>query len=81
MVSYVTLGICTYYKYKALHKALHPELRMIATFVLFETKLLMTLATTLADAVAKDANLQVASFVNSLMKAMTKCTAPDFTPV
>lgn len=62
-------------------KALHPELRMIATFVLFETNLPMCLATTLADAVAKDVNLQVASFVDSLMKAMTKCTAPDFTSV
>nr|AAZ17416.1 vitellogenin B [Morone americana] len=62
-------------------KALHPELRMVVAIVLFETKLPMGLLTTLADALLKEKNLQVASFVYSYMKAMTKNTAPDFASV
>ncbi|XP_042372245.1 vitellogenin-2-like [Plectropomus leopardus] len=62
-------------------KALHPELRMVAAIVLFETKLPMGLVTTLADALLQEKNLQVASFVYSYMKAMTKNTAPDFASV
>uniref|UniRef100_UPI0037E7E08B vitellogenin-2-like n=1 Tax=Semicossyphus pulcher TaxID=241346 RepID=UPI0037E7E08B len=62
-------------------KALHPELRMVAAVVLFETKLPMGLVTTLADDLLKETNLQVASFVYSYMKAMTKNTAPDFASV
>ncbi|KAG8003720.1 Vitellogenin-2, partial [Nibea albiflora] len=62
-------------------KALHPELRMVAAIVMFETRLPMGLVTTLADAILKETNLQVASFVFSYMKAMTKNTAPDFASV
>ncbi|KAM3876385.1 vitellogenin-like [Diretmus argenteus] len=62
-------------------KALHPELRMVSAIVLFETKLPMGLVTTLADAVMNEENLQIASFVFSYMKAMTKNTAPDFAAV
>ncbi|XP_041647048.1 vitellogenin-2-like isoform X8 [Cheilinus undulatus] len=62
-------------------KALHPELRMVAAIVLFETKLPMGLVTTLADALLTETNLQVASFVYSYMKAMTKSTAPDLASV
>ncbi|XP_051231932.1 vitellogenin-2 [Dicentrarchus labrax] len=62
-------------------KALHPELRMVVAIVLFETKLPMGLVTTLADTLLKEKNLQVASFVYSYMKAMTKNTAPDFASV
>nr|SOX60631.1 vitellogenin Ab [Solea senegalensis] len=62
-------------------KALHPELRMVAAIVLFETKLPMGLVTVLADALLKEKNLQIASFVYSYMKAMTKNTAPDFASV
>ncbi|CAK6958104.1 vitellogenin-2-like [Scomber scombrus] len=62
-------------------KALHPELRMVAAVVLFETKLPMGLVTTLADTLLKETNMQVASFVYSYMKAMTKNTAPDFASV
>lgn len=62
-------------------KALYPELRMIATVVLFEANLPMGLVTTLADAVTKEANLQMASFVYSLIKSMTKSTVPDFASV
>ncbi|XP_041790599.1 vitellogenin-2-like [Chelmon rostratus] len=64
-----------------MNKAVHPELRMVAAIVLFETKLPMGLVTTLADALLKEKNLQVASFVYSYMKAMTKNTAPDFASV
>ncbi|XP_056132380.1 vitellogenin-2-like [Lampris incognitus] len=62
-------------------KALHAEIRMVAAIVLFETKLPTGLVTTLADAVLNEANLQVASFVYSYMKAMTKNTAPDLATV
>lgn len=64
-----------------MNKALHPELRMVAAIVLFETKLPMGLVTSLADDLLKETNLQVASFVYSYMKAMTKNTAPDFSSV
>ncbi|XP_076009564.1 vitellogenin-2-like [Genypterus blacodes] len=62
-------------------KAAHPELRMVAAVVLFETKLPMGLVTTLAQAVMREQNLQIASLVFTYMKAMTKNTAPDFAPV
>lgn len=62
-------------------KALHPELRMVAAIVLFETKLPMGLVTALADALLKETNLQVASFVYSYMKSMTRNTAPDLASV
>ncbi|KAI9519342.1 Vitellogenin-2 [Dissostichus eleginoides] len=62
-------------------KALHPELRMVTAIVLFETKLPMGLVTTLADALLKETNLQIASFVYSYMKSMTKSTAPDLASV
>lgn len=64
-----------------MNKALHGELRMVAAIVLFETKLPMGLVTSLADALLKEKNLQVASFVYSYMKAMTKNTAPDLASV
>ncbi|XP_076582007.1 vitellogenin-2-like isoform X5 [Chaetodon auriga] len=62
-------------------KAVRAELRMVAALVLFETKLPMGLVTALADALLKETNLQVSSFVYSYMKAMTKNTAPDFASV
>ncbi|XP_049577313.1 vitellogenin 2 isoform X2 [Syngnathus scovelli] len=62
-------------------RALHPELRMVAAIVLFETKLPMGLVTTLADALLKEENLQVSSLVYSYMKAMTRSTTPDFVSV
>ena len=54
---------------------------MVAAIVLFETKLPMSLVISLADVLLKDTNLQVASFVYSYMKAMTKNTAPDYASV
>ncbi|XP_068447342.1 vitellogenin-2-like [Clinocottus analis] len=62
-------------------KALKPELRMVAAIVLFETKLPMGLVITLANALLKENNLQVASFVYSYMKAMTKNTTPELASV
>lgn len=62
-------------------KALHPECRMVAAIVLFETKLPMGLVSTLANALLKEPNLQVASLVYSYMKSLTKSTTPDFAAV
>ncbi|XP_040895473.1 vitellogenin-like [Toxotes jaculatrix] len=56
-------------------KALHPELRMLACIVLFETKPQMGLVTTLANIVKTEENLQVASFTYSHMKSLTRSTA------
>ncbi|KAK5907202.1 hypothetical protein CesoFtcFv8_005079 [Champsocephalus esox] len=62
-------------------KALQPELRMVTAIVLFESKLPMGLVTALADAIREEKNLQIASFVYSYMKSMTKSTAPDLASV
>uniref|UniRef100_A0A8C3G9L2 Phosvitin n=1 Tax=Cyclopterus lumpus TaxID=8103 RepID=A0A8C3G9L2_CYCLU len=60
-------------------KTLNPELRMVAALVLFETKLPMGLVITLANAALNENNLQIASFVYSYMKSMTRNTTPYFT--
>lgn len=62
-------------------RALHPELRMAAAIVMFETKMSTGLVAALADALIKETNMQVASFVYSYVKAMTRNTAPDFASV
>ena len=62
-------------------RALQPEIRMLAAVVMFETKLPMGLVVTLSSAIKDEKNLQVASFVYSYMKAMTRSTAPDFAEV
>ncbi|KAJ8010917.1 hypothetical protein DPEC_G00080130 [Dallia pectoralis] len=62
-------------------KNLHPELRMLACVVLFETKPPMGLVTTLANILRTEENLQVASFTYSHMKSLTRSTAPDYAPV
>ncbi|KAM7387895.1 hypothetical protein PAMP_024106 [Pampus punctatissimus] len=56
-------------------KVLHPELRMLACIVLFETRPPLGLVTTLANIVKTEENLQVASFTYSHMKSMTRSTA------
>ncbi|XP_070764345.1 vitellogenin-1-like [Enoplosus armatus] len=56
-------------------KALHPELRMLACIVLFETRPTMGLVTTLANIVKSEQNLQVASFTYTHMKSLTRSTA------
>ncbi|KAL0160020.1 hypothetical protein M9458_043745, partial [Cirrhinus mrigala] len=60
------------------NKDLHPELRMVSWIVLFETKPSMSLVITLAHALQKEPNLQVASLVYSHMKALTRSTHPEF---
>uniref|UniRef100_A0A3P8VY26 Vitellogenin-2-like n=1 Tax=Cynoglossus semilaevis TaxID=244447 RepID=A0A3P8VY26_CYNSE len=62
-------------------KALPAEHRMVAAIVLFETKVPMALVTTLANALLKESNMQIASFVYSYMKALTRTTAPDLASV
>uniref|UniRef100_A0A8C3AJW8 Phosvitin n=1 Tax=Cyclopterus lumpus TaxID=8103 RepID=A0A8C3AJW8_CYCLU len=62
-------------------KTLNPELRMVAALVLFETKLPMGLVITLANAALNENNLQIASFVYSYMKSMTRNTTPYFASV
>lgn len=59
----------------------HAELRIAAAIVLFETKLPMGLVTSLVNAVLKEQNMQVVSFVHSYMKAMSKSTTPDYVSV
>ncbi|XP_070817970.1 vitellogenin-1-like isoform X2 [Chaetodon trifascialis] len=56
-------------------KALHPELRMLACILLFETRPALALVTTLANIVKTEENLQVASFTYSHMKSLTRSTA------
>ncbi|XP_026091760.1 vitellogenin [Carassius auratus] len=61
-----------------LNKDLHPELRMVSWIVLSETKPSIGLVITLARALQKEPNLQVASLVYSHMKALTRSTQPEF---
>ncbi|XP_060889620.1 vitellogenin-1-like [Labrus mixtus] len=56
-------------------KALHPELRMLACIVLFETRPALGLVTALANIVKLEQNLQVAIFTYSYMKSLTRSTA------
>lgn len=62
-------------------RAIHPEARMVAWVVLFETKPAMGLVVALANALQKEPSLQVASFTYSHMKALTRSTAPEWAPV
>lgn len=62
-------------------QTLNSEIRIAAAIVLFETKPPMGLITSLANAILKEKNMQVASFVYSYMKAMTKNTTPDYASV
>uniref|UniRef100_A0A8C5I846 Vitellogenin-1-like n=1 Tax=Gouania willdenowi TaxID=441366 RepID=A0A8C5I846_GOUWI len=57
-------------------KTLHPELRMLACIVLFETKPHMGLVLSLATSVKTEKNLQVASFTYSHMKSLTRSISP-----
>lgn len=59
-------------------RILHSEIRIAAAIVLFESKPPMGLVSSLANAILKERNMQVASFVYSYMKAMTKNTTPDY---
>ncbi|NXK44965.1 VIT2 protein, partial [Chauna torquata] len=53
-----------------------PEVRMMACAVIFETRPALPLITTIANVVMKETNLQVASFVYSHMKALSKSRLP-----
>ncbi|NWV55113.1 VIT2 protein, partial [Daphoenositta chrysoptera] len=57
-------------------ESLSPEVRMMACAVIFETRPALPLITTIANVAMKESNLQVASFVYSHMKALSKSTLP-----
>ncbi|XP_076880445.1 vitellogenin-like [Brachyhypopomus gauderio] len=62
-------------------KTLHPELRMVACILLFDTKPSVALMSTIADALDKEPSMQVTSFTYSHMKSLTRSMAPDFVNV
>uniref|UniRef100_A0A8B9PXA8 Phosvitin n=1 Tax=Apteryx owenii TaxID=8824 RepID=A0A8B9PXA8_APTOW len=70
MVQVITLEIFLNHK-------IHPQLRMLAALVLFETKPGLPILMTLADAVLKEPSMQVASFIYSHLRALGRSTAPD----
>ncbi|NXY72756.1 VIT2 protein, partial [Glareola pratincola] len=53
-----------------------PEVRMMACAAIFETRPALPLITTIANVAMKESNLQVASFVYSHMKALSKSMLP-----
>uniref|UniRef100_A0A8C3K3S7 Phosvitin n=1 Tax=Calidris pygmaea TaxID=425635 RepID=A0A8C3K3S7_9CHAR len=57
-------------------QSLPPEVRMMACAVIFETRPALPLITTIANVAMKESNLQVASFVYSHMKALSKSSLP-----
>uniref|UniRef100_A0A8C1RUX1 Vitellogenin 2 n=1 Tax=Cyprinus carpio TaxID=7962 RepID=A0A8C1RUX1_CYPCA len=64
-----------------LDRALHPEVRMVACIVLFETKPSVALMSSLAGSLKTETNMQVASFTYSHIKSLTRITAPDMAAV
>uniref|UniRef100_A0A671N8G3 Vitellogenin-like n=1 Tax=Sinocyclocheilus anshuiensis TaxID=1608454 RepID=A0A671N8G3_9TELE len=64
-----------------LDRALHPEVRMVACIVLFETKPSVALISSLAGALKLETNMHVASFAYSHIKSLTRITAPDMAAV
>ncbi|KAG2461597.1 VIT protein, partial [Polypterus senegalus] len=50
----------------------HPEVRMVASVVLFESEPPVALVTAVAEALLKESSLQVASFAYSQMKALSR---------
>ncbi|KAJ7410139.1 Vitellogenin-A2 [Willisornis vidua] len=57
-------------------QSLPTEVRTMACAVIFETRPALPLITTIANVVMKESNLQVASFVYSHMKALSKSRLP-----
>lgn len=57
-------------------ESLSPEVRMMSCAVIFETRPALPLITTIANVAMKESNLQVASFVYSHMKALSKSRLP-----
>ncbi|XP_067272221.1 vitellogenin-like [Pseudorasbora parva] len=64
-----------------LDRALHPEVRMVACIVLFESKPSVALVSSLAGALKTETNMHVASFAYSHIKSLTRITAPDMASV
>ncbi|KAA0712316.1 Vitellogenin [Triplophysa tibetana] len=64
-----------------LDRALHPEARMVACIVLFETKPSVALVSSFAGALRIEPNMHVASFAYSHIKSLTRITAPDMAAV
>ncbi|XP_073718320.1 vitellogenin [Misgurnus anguillicaudatus] len=62
-------------------RALHPEVRMVACIVLFESKPSVALVSSLAGALRLETNMHVASFAYSHIKSLTRITAPDMASV
>uniref|UniRef100_A0AAR2K4L6 Vitellogenin domain-containing protein n=1 Tax=Pygocentrus nattereri TaxID=42514 RepID=A0AAR2K4L6_PYGNA len=62
-------------------KNLHPEARMVACIVLFETKPSAALMSTVAGEIEKESMNEVASFAYSYIKSLTRSTAPDMVKV
>uniref|UniRef100_A0A8C1Z631 Vitellogenin domain-containing protein n=1 Tax=Cyprinus carpio TaxID=7962 RepID=A0A8C1Z631_CYPCA len=60
-----------------LDRALHPEVRMVACIVLFESKPSVALVSSLAGALKTETNMHVVSFAYSHIKSLTRITAPD----
>uniref|UniRef100_A0A7M4G216 Vitellogenin-2-like n=1 Tax=Crocodylus porosus TaxID=8502 RepID=A0A7M4G216_CROPO len=57
-------------------RSLSPEVRMMACVAIFEARPALPLITTMANVILKETNLQVASFVYSHMKALSKSRTP-----
>ncbi|XP_030351580.1 vitellogenin-2-like isoform X2 [Strigops habroptila] len=57
-------------------QSLPPEVRMMACAIIFETRPALPLITTIANVAMKESSLQVASFVYSHMKALSKSRLP-----
>ncbi|NXP89752.1 VIT1 protein, partial [Passerina amoena] len=70
MVQSITLEIF-------LNQKIHPRIRMLAAAVLLETKPGLPVVMTLANAVLKEASMQVASFIYSHLRALGRSTDPD----
>ncbi len=64
-----------------LDRSLHPEVRMVACIVLFETKPSVALMSSLAGSLKTETNMQVASFTYSHIKSLTRITATDMAAV
>ncbi|CAM4655392.1 unnamed protein product [Leuciscus chuanchicus] len=64
-----------------LDRTLHPEVRMVACIVLFESKPSVALISNLAGALKTETNMHVASFAYSHIKSLTRITAPDMASV
>ena len=62
-------------------RAHHPELRMLACVVLFETRPPVGLVSAIANVLRSEPNLQVASFTYSHMQSLTRSIAPDIANV